>query len=873
MEPIREEQKFICKNPSCNFNYDRLKFTLDYDHVTLQDDQIRLFCPACGRPIERDLKLYQILPRKGKLYRWHTTMTSAQEEISLGNAIKLKVPTGQLVTISSQEICYPAVPVFNNGKGKLAIPTLPVRKEFLAFVDTTQKAEAEIIQDRYHIQLSLKGLDETIPINLPLVPVQSDRPAQAENAVFDGVHLVLWPHVPYKEWNRYFLRFGSSKEQAEKLINQYRDVKLYSYAKEKLDSEELDSNESDWIEVDAIASDRVTRYGCVESRPEWVAMEFESKQSGKSIGGGVFAIERAEENYPPGYMPIVAFDYGTSNTFIAWQDINVKDGDRERPLPIHSCEKFIISGDDLPSAVDFADTWPPREGVGRSKALLPSEILTRENLKELRMRPEDIERWKPVVNYGIPSGGLKVGYDEAEHIIAEFKWQGMIQDEAFRPKYQDLQKRYLEFLLLFGMAQLANKGLMGKTADVRFSYPLAFSQEDIGNFTKVLESVCRTVTKQTGISFIKREAKVSMEEGKAHSPLLPSDEARAAASSVGKLSSAFSALLYVDIGGGSTDIALEVVGDESEKRHGYTSIASFQYAGSGLASAFAEGNCLKPDVDLNQFRRCIREVGQVRELMKMGTVFHPNKTNPINSKTHYFYSYLVEFLSRLLAAHIINGEWDEGLNVKEIELVKREGYLVALYALGNGWGFGDLIDQKYARDVFSRSLSDRANGILREAMEQEGVPEGLPRVMVQGEELRLADPKGAVAIGLLKGSSEQVSNGDEWAFRTIVGWTTQVGRTRKVPWYRPITNRAATKPEKEEALPPNPNLDCREDEWPLFPPRLPAPHSLDRDLNKTRRFLLDPDMGCVQGRQLWFTQSPFHVLLERLFKPKLKELI
>ncbi|MEO0249404.1 MAG: hypothetical protein ABIN58_07650, partial [candidate division WOR-3 bacterium] len=595
-------------------------------------------------------------------------------------------------------------------------------------------------------------------------------------------------------------------------------------------------------------------------RPQWVAVEFENR--GQLEGGGVWAIDRAEDSYP-NRMLTIAVDFGTSNTFIGWTNINPQPGeDREQSIPIGSCDQFIIHGSDLPAILDFADTWPPRRGFGKSQALLPSEILTREKLKELRLHSAAIEKWKPVVDYGIPSSGLEVRYPEAEHIIAEFKWKDMIPDEAFRPYASELQIRYLEFLLLFALAQLATRNMVGNSVHVGFSYPLAFSKEDLEEFRSVLNLAAKSVSQQTGIAIT---AEVSM------------DEARAAASSMGKLSADYFACLYVDIGGGSSDIALELYG--GQQRRQYTYISSFQYAGGGLVHALADGGCLKPDCDLGRFRRVIREVGQVKELMKLGTVFHPHKTNAINSKTFYFYSYLMEFIARLLAAHILTGEWAKGLTETEKELAKKEGYLVALYPFGNGWGFGHFIDLKYACDVFSEKLMDRANQILQEAIRQGAAPQDIPRLVVQGQDLKIADPKGAVAIGLLRGTSQATGKKEEdWSFRTILGWTTRVGRTRKIPWFLPITDRANPKKYEEslgneDALPSNPVLDCLENEWPKFPQGLPTPHLLDADLNKTRQHLLDPSRGCIQTGKDWFVQSPFHILLEKLFKPKLKELI
>jgi hypothetical protein len=289
-----------------------------------------------------------------------------------------------------------------------------------------------------------------------------------------------------------------------------------------------------------------------------------------------------------------------------------------------------------------------------------------------------------------------------------------------------------------------------------------------------------------------------------------------------------------------------------------------QYAGGGLVDALHGGNCLI--LNLSGFRRLIREVGQVKDLINRGNVFHPHKTQPINSKASYFYGYLMEFLSRLLAAHIITGEYKQGMSEEEIKHTKEQGYPIALYALGNGWGFGHLFDIDYARAVFAQDLRERTNEILQETKQESG-DEQMPAVDVEVPDgFGISDPKEAVVFGLLKNEGGRANDRELWAFKTIVGCTTRVGATRTVPWYLPVTNRGSLLPDKQEEL-PRATVDCPKDEGPAFHRKLMTPHELDPGLNQVRNQL----SKCLGER--WFIQSPLHVLMEKLFKPKLKELL
>jgi hypothetical protein len=459
-----------------------------------------------------------------------------------------------------------------------------------------------------------------------------------------------------------------------------------------------------------------------------------------------------------------------------------------------------------------------------------------------------------VVDFGIPSSGNLVDFPEDDHIIAEFKWYQRVQSSVLRAYARDMQRCYIEFLLLFALAQLARDQKLNSHVDVNFSFPLAFERDQYEKFEKLLEEVVGSVKDMTGLDIT------------LITPLV--DEARAAASS---LVSHGPACLYVDIGGGSSDIALDIIrSDERAESSIYKYIASFQYAGGALVDAYDGGKCLS--VSINAFRRMVREVGQVEELFKTGRGFQPRQER-IHATTFYFYGYLLEFLSRMLAAHMITGEWTEKLSEEQKKQILQEGYQVELYPLGNGWGFGRLFDAEYAKRAFAVDLADRTAKILEEA-KVELKRQDIPKVNVGVPEgFGDNDPKEAVVFGLLKAKMEFRQRVDvNWQYRTIVGYTTKVGPTRSVPWYRPVDDRAMLleggKVTDGEGELPNASLTCPPNEWPGFHGKLFAPHDLDPGLNRTSNDL----QTCLRMSSKWFHQSPFHIILEKLIKPKLKEI-
>lgn len=852
----------VCK---CGLNFEELNTAVSVqtlaDMSAVSIDGIYVHCPACGTRNLIDLRPYGFFQWKGAFYRWRQAPTKIEltarggYRVRLG-ALALDFPESLIAhdKFSVEQICYPAVPVFAELDGAASVPLLPVRREYLDLVDAEQSLSPErrlrperTAKGEYRFRFHLRVLGEVVEVVRPAVPVTPDRPSAAGGDVFVGAHLALWPQTDYREWRRYFLRFGAGHESP------VRKASAYARAAPALDRP---ADEREWIKLATESADGRTLYGCVESRPDWVAIEFENDhQQDKLAGGGLWHVEPAASAYPQGSVRELGLDFGTSNTCFAWTPVS----DEPELLPIESREHFIIQGSELPEALDSVDTWLPRQGFGRSSALLPTEILTRQPLDVLRSRASEIKGWRPVVDYSIPTGGVEVRYtDEEQHILADFKWENMIVDAAFEPHFKELQKRYLELALLCALAQLAARRAIASEVHVHFSYPLAFDQNVLDDYKGVMDEVAEAVSRQAGV-------KVGREEN-------PLDEARAAARHADQPGAQDSACLYVDIGGGSTDIALLRRSQGGKELDTYTYICSFQYAGSALTTALAKGGCLAPGSDLARFRRKLREVGSVKELMNSESVFLSKKRNAIEAKSSYFYAYLRQFLARLLAAHIITGEWRGQADGPAAQAAaggqqQRPVYHVLLYPLGNGWGFGSFIDAQYTRR-FTERLTGEANNIIRDAVDRGIVPPDTPEVLVKDSEPK--HPKSAVAFGVLSEVQGRQTSKQEWPSRTILGWTTQVGRTHKVDWYQPIVGDSADPPRGQPEVPPHATLDCPPGEWPAFPDSLYTPHDLDDGLKRTGRYLARCSPGA--GEKKWFVESPFHVMLEKLFKPELEKL-
>lgn len=820
----------------CGLNFQELALRLDVRSLIIDDQAVRLHCPACGRPNSLDLRSLNILHRGDRFYRWRAAPGAVMrgEYVVEFGRLALAFPEDRVEALTLERMCYPSVPVFRNQDGSWSYPRLPVRKEFVDFIDMTRTRLPDVNVERrlYRIELAFRGLDLVERVERPLLTPKSGGP------VWEGAHLIFWPDIPYVPWRHYFVRFGFAPERAD-MYRGDREVWVYARALEPRENPQVS-----WVRLKTLPSG--AQVASLMSRPDWLALEWVSPTLGEVVGGGLWQVEPSTVRDYPNVTLTVAVDFGTSNTYMAYQI----EPERTRfPLELRDCSRYLIAGSQVPAVLNSPEPWFPAKGFNPAGATLPSEIVTVESLERLRGGQSALESWKPIEDYGILGAGVKVEYPDRNHTIAEFKWQETVSPDFLRGQYQQLQAKYLYLLLLIALANLARQDRVGRnTLETRFSYPLSFSEDMKEAFQKVLNRVQESLKESTGLPVL---------------CTLSLDEARAASYSIGQLSPQYHAYLFVDVGGGSADVSLMIY---SESREAFVTIDSVRYAGGALVSAFSRGGCLQTGITADEFRRYIRETGNLTELQRMGTVFDERRRPIVVRKTEYFYGYLREYLARILAAHFVNGEWQQYREEAEVQHI--DSYRIALYPLGNGWGFGALLSPKYI-DWLAKELKQRTEGILQEVL---GTRRGdYPRLEIVPQPLPGdTHPKQAVALGLLEKPAgrerREVPLGV--SFRTILGWTVQVGVTRQIPWHR-TTDESLFPPEGEEAIPSGSILDCPRDTTPRFPKDLDDPYEIDRDLNRTRGIL---NQECLQGHR-WFRRTPLQVMMESLFKPHLERVV
>jgi hypothetical protein len=410
---------------------------------------------------------------------------------------------------------------------------------------------------------------------------------------------------------------------------------------------------------------------------------------------------------------------------------------------------------------------------------------------------------------------------------------------------------------------------------VSYSYPMAFNEADLGSLADAAAATATALQDATGLTW-------NIERGV--------DESAAAAQNAGDTSC--NVLVYLDMGGGSADIAVKPSGGRRREEVYLTSVA---YAGSALVDAFAGrhddatgrrvGSCMNSNASVDALHRKVREAATARDVIGDSTLFNRAWLKVTERRIGCFYHYLTEYVSRLLAAGLIErrfGPLDDGIRF-------------GVFLLGNGWGFASQLTEGDFASMLAERIFKRTRVLVSQEKHAQAValrgelkPSAL--TMEVGRLDGVPHAKAAVAFGLLKEAGARTSLGASkgGTRRGIVGVTTKVARREvPVPWFAYYSTADNGPPNVElegggddwgdvdkvhpfyAAIPPDAQLDWPNPE-PAWPTDLDGPLELDERLNQTRGPLRE---GCkLDKNNRWFAQGPYEVMLEKLFKPKLSEI-
>ena len=853
----------VCKE--CDFRLSSLSIEINVG-AAQGDSPVPLTCPVCGARVEMKLEQMRVYCQKGEEtqhFYWDTGDSAPPRKTPVGWKLQVDRMVFTFATLTKLEpkaICYNAVPAFKQSDGKLRFPLLPVKEEYFdcVDVDVLEKLSEDELRGlsglqggRYQARIPLKGLGGAYAKVAGISVINADpeaAPGTPEAHAFRGVNLRMWPRVEFKEWRTYLIGLSAASEEGAKALKGER-LQLRAAYRTRQDDK--------WTHIEQQMRDGEAVTAATDGRPRWLLVEVADSQRGSgaraAVAGGVLSIPAATQTCKGLGQLDLAIDFGTSNTCLALRDTQR----RPQLLPRADVDQetlYLMHAGPDSTEQRGPDLWPAQQWFGPKQDLFPSELLFLEQRDAVEQQLGDIEKWRFGVDFGVPGAGVDVLYDEAAHLLAHFKWNSMLQASApgFVSNIEELQACYLEAVLTCAVARVLASGRTGiGTVQVIWSYPVTFQQDDMTTLSSAMSRTAERLAGSTGMVW--------------QQPQPGANESAAASYNAGDPDA--DVAIYADMGGGSTDIAIENPAQSHRDSPTPLFITSVKYAGANLLEAYAgdgtDGtSCLNQDVGVDSLRRRIREAKRIMDVVGNPRLFNKTFAKQVKTRTKHFYSYIIEYTARMLASAILD---KRAFRDQE----PSEELRVAIYFLGNGWGFGGILDNDI-HDLLMSNVQNRVVEILQNTSEaQEALVDDLKAVDVEVEVLfdtrieNLPHNKAAVAFGLLSGEGlgESVSTGK--VPRGVVGYTTHVGKDRSIPWFRPC---GKDPPRGEKKLRDHDNLRWQENEKPDFDDGIAPPAELDPGLNRIRLTL---QRSCPPSSRGWFERSPFEVMLEDLFATKL----
>ncbi len=805
------ERENHCEN--CGFDLATLDLTVLYARKGMEAR--KLHCPICRSDRLRMTALDRVFPRAGtgRWVRWREGGSGGSANVIPIGRLKLKVES-EIESLSKEQVCFRAVPVFALGDGRRKVPTLPVMPEYLDCLDPGEVHRARqhpddfgrIVQERgrakYQCVLPLRGLKpaewptyecDLLPAN-PLTPDSGDVDALA----FKGVSVRVWPNLrrPTHAWRYYVVSAGAVSDQGLSLFAQGRSFRarmlvpavdpdgrpLSETSLEILPLDQEQGREGDGGPTGYVGATR-------RARPHWVAMEFYTPAAvpggrPEPLGGGLIPLAPAADIAPSGSWTL-GLDFGTSNTVVA---IKHKDGTMqciapERGRDRRSTTLHLVDGG-LQTLHRGLDLWPGGEWSGPAHDLLPSELGC-------------VKRWTDVASegairglafgrdFGVPLRGA-IAAVSSDQVVSEFKWLRAVQKDkaalAQRGLVQALQARFLEVsMLMTSAALLAEDDATPQTVNCNYSFPLAFDESDLDTLRLAADTAGLELKALTGADFV-------------FPPSPQVDEAQAAA---GHTPSDKMFRVYLDLGGGS----LEVLVDDTLARTGHQGHAglhphvfstSLFFGGSvylrslvGAGEGDRRGACVMPGMSsYTRLSGVVRQSTSGRAFLDSPQVIAEARRSTAERRARAYIGYIIELVARVLAGVCLehgrarNGGIDLSHNrlftLSTVGNTRRwilgtsrgpgqkRTVEFSLVLLGNGWGFGDIVrdGMKTVEQMVSQRVYERLTDLLTQTPIAREITDGTLGLLDPGLAIEVSyvlpaegtHRKAAVALGLLAAS-------------------------------------------------------------------------------------------------------------------------
>src|SRR6185369_12129584 len=487
--------------------------------------------------------------------------------------------------------------------------------------------------------------------------------------------------------------------------------------------------------------------GQLDFPPEYIEIAARSTKPGSQnkLHKAAFQVNLRNLDMTGGGEPLrLSVDFGTSNTCFCYSGEDPQTGQQTdaQPLQINDHTLTLIEGT---ANLDVNLPWLP---VLKQQVLLPSELMFFEEPKEA---VKHIRSLRPVIDYTIPILGWRK--EDESYISTGFKWQTSTEPDIIAGYYQDLQKMYLGLALRLALAELAANQLESLyihacAIDLFITYPLSMSESERTGLIASYDAVRSQISSHTGITV---------------NAIRLIDESFAAEQGTGIRGAITAHKLYIDVGGGTTDVSVVEELGETQKRAIHL-VDSVRYAGNDFLMVLAndDGNngaalpggaaslslqkrrpgklSTKSLIELQRRIRSEKE-GLLTDL---GTFGGNQSVQEIAIEAlDRFINGLIEYTARLVAWKTIQLTADLG--------EEAQNELLQIFLVGNGWRFL-LFSPRKSRSqkaldeetFIRRDFEDRLNPRLDEYV-ADGIIRLKPRISTEHP----TDPKMVVARGAL----------------------------------------------------------------------------------------------------------------------------
>ena len=659
------------------------------------------------------------------------------------------------------------------------IPDLPVKLDYVDCVSAVSPTDSTY-------QIKLKGVDRRIPHTPEFI--QGDEAS-----------ILLWPSFTADDWKVNYFFFHGSKG--------FNDLKPFLRLRLKSGS----------ITEPFIPPDvKVGMGGCKTDSPI-THVEVLRETNGERENVGIFKDTRIPA---PGKTTVydLSLDFGTSNTSLAIEHNGIREleiKDETIDLLDKHYDKNLIHKNSwwLPTYI------PPEVSILKS---IPSELIFRDKFMR---SPESLP--DPLAKYTIPHPlFFRIGAEA--HITTNFKWEAY---KPFRGREEDTVKAYLKTVMLMALAFL-RKDYLASGVNLIATYPLAFGSKKRDNYREWLETILSELGGETGMTV---EFKTTHTAKSRRDLVAESDAGIARSAPTG-------AAFVVDIGGGTTDIALTLLGRK------FLAVDSIKYAGNVYINYLAtklfpdmlekESACrnIRDEVEKIQ----CREIYLQRQIRNKGIgngVFEKYRDKPSRDTAQLvlakFFDGLFEYLCRILHANKLTDN-------------------VTLYPIGNGWMLLEGLGIDNIRTHLKNKFRERgitldvtisqtftmkgavATGALEAVRNSDYIPHYIPRNLDEVE-------KSYESVGSIVGGKVKI----KWSDGEVL-----TEPNHHVPYKMPTDNRDVIEFDTMEFI----------DSLPFSPKDTPKKEVADR-LNRACRDYL----GTHEGK-LSLTRSIFTAFLEEVYR-------